>query len=153
MKPVTGLPTSDYLKISQEAKIQLSSLLRLVQEIEAGTTPAYIAHYRPDIAAGLNEEQIRAIEARLRDFLDFEDRRVMILTTIGQQERLTPELRAKIEAVTDRRELEDLYLPYKTKRRTSADEASAARGRRARTRPPKAPRSCGPSPFPTRRRA
>jgi protein Tex len=123
MKPVTGLPTSDYLKISQEAKIQLSSLLRLVQEIEAGTTPAYIAQYRPDIAAGLNEEQIRAVEARLRDFLDFEDRRVMILTAIGQQDRLTPELRAKIEAVTDRRELEDLYLPYKPKRRTSADEA------------------------------
>jgi protein Tex len=123
MKPVTGLPTSDYLKISQEAKIQLSSLLRLVQEIEAGTTAAYIAHYRPDIAAGLNEEQIRAVEARLRDFLDFEDRRVMILTAIGQQDRLTPELRAKIEAVTDRRELEDLYLPYKPKRRTSADEA------------------------------
>ncbi len=122
MKPLTGLPTSDYLKISQEATIQLSDLLRLVQELEAGTTPAYIAHHRPDLSAGLGEEQIRGIEARLRQFLDFEDRRVTILTAIGQQNRLTPELRARIEAVTDRRELEDLYLPFRPKRKSDADE-------------------------------
>ncbi len=125
MKPLTGLPTSDYLKISQEVTIQLSDLLRLVQELEAGTTPAYIAHHRPDLSAGLGEEQIRTIETRLRQFLDFEDRRVTVLTAIGQQDRLTPELRSRIEAVTDRRELEDLYLPFRPKRKSDADEGIA----------------------------
>ena len=123
MKSLTGLPSPAYLRIAEEAGIQFSDLLKLVQELEAGSTPAYLAYYRPEIASGLTEERLRAIDERLRKFLEFEDRRITILTAIGQKDRLTPELRAQIESTTDRWELEDLYFPFKPRRRSAAVEA------------------------------
>jgi len=123
MKALTGLPTPAYVRAAEEAKIQLADLLKLVQSLEAGSSPAYLARYRPDIAAGLDEIQIRAIEARLRQFLDLEERRITVLAALSQQERLTPELRERIEGTLDRRELEDLFQPYKPKRRSEADQA------------------------------
>ena len=123
MKSLTGLPPSAYLKTTEEAKIPLALLERLVQELEAGSTPAYLAHFRPDVSGGLDEEQIRFIENRLRQFLDLEDRRIMVLTAAGQRDRLTPELRAQIETATDRWELEDFYQPFRPKRESPADIA------------------------------
>ena len=123
MKALTGLPTPAYLKVAEEAKIQLTDLLKLVQELEAGSLPAYIARCRPDISAGLDEERVARVQMRLQRFLDLEDRRITILSSVGRQNRLTPELRERIESVTDRRELEELYLPFKPRRRTAADEA------------------------------
>ena len=123
MRSLTGLPSPAYVRIAEEAGIQLSDLLKLVQELEAGSTPAYLAYYRPEIAPGLTEERLRAIDERLRQFLELEDRRITILTAIGQKDRLTPELRAQIETTTDRWELEDLYFPFKPRRRSAADEA------------------------------
>ena len=123
MKALTALPTQAYVQVGEEANVPLQDLLRLVQELETNVSPAYIARYRPDVAAGLNAERIQEIQNRLRGFLDLADRRVTILTAINQQERLTPELREKIEGSMDRRELEDLYLPFKPKRRTAADDA------------------------------
>ena len=123
MKALTGLPTPAYLKVAEEANIQLTDLLKLVQELEAGSHPAYIARCRPDVSAGLDEERVARVQMRLQRFLDLEDRRITILSRVGQQHRLTPELRERIESVTDRRELEELYLPFKPRRRTAADEA------------------------------
>ena len=123
MKSLTGLPSPVYVRIAQEAGVQFSDLLRLVQEFEAGSTPAYLAYHRPHISAGLTEERLRAIEERLHQFLDLEDRRITILAAISQKDRLTPELRTQIESATDRWELEDLYFPFKPKRRSAADEA------------------------------
>ena len=123
MKALTALPTQAYVQVGEEANIPLQDLLRLVQELETNVSPAYIARYRPDVAAGLGAERIQGIQNRLRSFLDLADRRVTILTAINQQERLTPELREQVESSMDRRELEDLYLPFKPKRRTAADEA------------------------------
>ncbi len=123
MKALTALPTQAYVQAGQEANVPLQDLLRLVQELDANVSPAYIARYRPDVAAGLGADRIHEIQNRLRSFLDLADRRVTILTAINQQGRLTPELREKIEGSMDRRELEDLYLPFKPKRRTAADEA------------------------------
>ena len=123
MKAITGLPTSTYLKVAEEAKLQLSDLLKLVPALEAGLLPAYIARYRTDLSAGLNEEQVHEVQARLQFFLGLEDRRVTILSAIGQQNKLTPDLRKLIETAVERRELEDLYLPFRQKRRTPADEA------------------------------
>ena len=125
MKSLTGLPSPAYVRITEEAGIQLSGLLKLVQELEAGSTPAYLAYHRSDINVGLSEERLRAIDERLRQFLDLEDRRITVLTSIGQKDKLTPELRAQIESTTDRWELEDLYFPFKPKRRSAADEAIA----------------------------
>ena len=123
MKALTGLPTSTYLKVAEEAKLQLSDLLKLVPALESGLLPPYIARYRPDLSAGLDEEQLHEVRARLQYFLELEDRRVTILSTIGQQNKLTPELRKRIETAVERRELDDLYLPFRQKRRTPADEA------------------------------
>ena len=93
MKALTALPTQAYVQVGEEANIPLQDLLRLVQELETNVSPAYIARYRPDVAAGLGAERIQGIQNRLRSFLDLADRRVTILTAINQQERLTPELR------------------------------------------------------------
>jgi len=123
MKAFTGLPTSTFLKVAAEAKLQLSDLLKLVPALEAGLLPPYIARYRTDLSAGLDEEQLHEIQGRLQYFLDFEDRRVTILSVISQQNKLTPELRKSIETAVERRELEDLYLPFRQRRRTAADEA------------------------------
>ena len=123
MKALTGLPPSAYLKTTEEAKIPLVVLERLVHELEAGATPAYIAHYRQDISGGLSEQQIRFIESRLQQFLDLEERRITVLTAAGQQDRLTPALREQVESATDRWDLEDLYLPFKPKRETPAAAA------------------------------
>ena len=123
MKALTGLPTSTYLKVAEEAKLQLSDLLKLVPALESGLLPPYIARYRTDLSAGLDEEQLHEVRARLQYFVELEDRRVTILSTIGQQNKLTPELRKRIEGAVERRELDDLYLPFRQKRRTPADEA------------------------------
>jgi uncharacterized protein len=123
MKALTGLPASAYLKVAEEAKIQLADLPQLVQQMEAGASPAYLARYRPDVSARLAEAQLRHVESRLREFLDLEDRRITVLTAIRQQNRMTPELQKKIEETTDRYELEDYYLAFKPKRRTPADDA------------------------------
>ena len=123
MKSLTGLPPSVYLKTTEEAKIPLAVLERLVQELEAGSTPAYISHYRQDVSGGLDEQRIRQVENRLKQFLKLEDLRITVLTSANQQGRLTPELREQCESATDRWELEDLYLPFKQKRESPADAA------------------------------
>lgn len=123
MKSLTGLPPSAYLKITEEAKIPLVVLERLVQELEAGSTPAYISHYRQDVSGGLDEQRIRLVENRLKQFLRLEDLRITVLSSASRQGRLTPELREKCESATDRWELEDLYLPFKQKRESPADMA------------------------------
>ena len=123
MKALTGFPTSTYLKVAEEAKLQLSDLLKLVAALEAGLSPPYIARYRTDLSAGLDGEQLHELQRRLRYFVELEDRRITILSTIGQQNRLTPELRKRIEGAVERHELDDLYLPFRQKRRTPADEA------------------------------
>ena len=126
MKSLIGLTPSAYLKVSQEANVALSDLPQLVQELENGSTPAFLAHHRPDLGLGLSEIEIRAIENRLRQFLDLEDRRITVLTAIGRREQLTPEVRERVESALDRWELDDLYLPYKPRRGTAADQAVEA---------------------------
>lgn len=123
MKALTALPSQAYVQVSEEAKVPLADLLRLVQELETNRSPAYLARYRPDVSAGLDARRIAGVRDRLREFIDLSDRRVTILTAISRQERLTPELREAIENAPTRHDLEDLYLPYKPKRRTPADEA------------------------------
>ncbi len=123
MKALTGLPTQAYLQVCEEAKVPLADLLRLVQQLEKNESPAFVARYRPDVSAGLDEGAIRKVRERLRSFLDLADRRITILTSLRQQNRLSDDLRKQIDEAMDRRALEDLYLPYKPKRRGPADDA------------------------------
>lgn len=123
MKALTSLPTSSYLRIAEQAKVSLAELLELVPALESGLLPAYVAHYRPDISAGLDTEHLYEVLQLLHSFLDLEDRRITVLATLGQKNQLTPELRARIEASTERQVLEDLYLPFRNRRPSTADQA------------------------------
>ncbi len=108
------------LYIAQALNLPLRGLVSVIELLDDGGTVPFIARYRKEATGNLDEVQIRAIEEKLAYFRELEERRETILGSIGEQGKLTDELRARIEAVLDRNELEDLYLPYKPKRRTKA---------------------------------
>ncbi|HEY7697480.1 MAG TPA: Tex-like N-terminal domain-containing protein, partial [Vicinamibacteria bacterium] len=105
---------SEELSLSRE---RVAAVLRLLAE--GGTVP-FIARYRKEATGGLDEVQIRAIEERHLYWTDLEARRETVLAEIESQGKLTPELSRAIAACRTKAELEDLYLPYKPKRRTRA---------------------------------
>ena len=109
--------------IAQAVGITLKSLVAAIELLDEGGTVPFIARYRKEATGNLDEVQIRATEEKLAYFRELEDRRDTILRTIEEQGKLTPELRARIEKALDKNELEDLYLPYKPKRRTKATVA------------------------------
>lgn len=117
------LPTAVLLHISQQIAVNLKSLTATAELLDEGATVPFIARYRKEVTGNLDEVQIRAIEEKLAYFRELEDRRKTVLETIDAQGKLTPELRARIESVLEKNELEDLYLPYKPKRRTKASIA------------------------------
>ncbi|GFE61059.1 Tex family protein [Geobacter sp. AOG2] len=96
---------------------QVANTVELLQE---GATVPFIARYRKERTNELDEVQIRAIEERFAYFSELEERKLTILKSIDEQGKLTPELRERIEISRQKTELEDLYLPYKPKRRTKA---------------------------------
>ena len=122
MKALTGLPTAAYVKVAEQVKAPLASLLNLIPALESGMLPAYVARYRPDISAGLDAEKLHDVLQSLRSAVDLEDRRITILTALGQKNELTPELRARIVAA-ERQDLEDIYYSFRAKRPTAADQA------------------------------
>ncbi len=106
--------------IAQTLGITLKALVATIELLDEGGTVPFIARYRKEATGNLDEVQIRGAEEKLAYFRELEDRRETILRTIEEQGKLTPELRARIEKALDKNELEDLYLPYKPKRRTKA---------------------------------
>ncbi|MFA6631476.1 MAG: Tex family protein, partial [Kiritimatiellia bacterium] len=96
---------------------QITAVARLLAE---GNTIPFIARYRKEVHGDLDEVQISKIQERLTYYRELEDRRATILASIEEQGKLSPELKAKILACTTKTVLEDLYLPYKPKRRTRA---------------------------------
>ncbi|HEX8712556.1 MAG TPA: Tex-like N-terminal domain-containing protein, partial [Terracidiphilus sp.] len=108
------------LHISTLLNVPLRGLIAVIELLDDGGTVPFIARYRKEATGNLDEVQIRAIEEKLAYFRQLEERRESILASISDQGKLTDELRARIEATLDKNELEDLYLPYKPKRRTKA---------------------------------
>ena len=106
--------------IAQTLNIPLRGLCAVIELLDDGGAVPFIARYRKEATGNLDEVQIRAIEEKLAYFRELEERRETILASIGEQGKLTDELKARIAAVLDRNELEDLYLPYRPKRRTKA---------------------------------
>jgi uncharacterized protein len=106
--------------IAEELGLPASGVRAVVRLLEEGSTVPFIARYRKEATGSLDEVQIRAIEERRTYLVEMEDRRKAILESIESQGKLTPELKAKILACTTKAALEDLYLPYKPKRRTRA---------------------------------
>jgi uncharacterized protein len=108
------------LHIAQKLNLPMRGLVAVIELLDDGGTVPFIARYRKEATGNLDEVQIRAIEEELAYFRELEDRRATILASILEQGKLTDELKARIETTLDKNELEDLYLPYKPKRRTKA---------------------------------
>src|SRR5207244_446638 len=115
-----ALPTAVLLHISQQLGIALKSVIATIELLDEGSTVPFIARYRKEVTGNLDEVQIRSIEEKLLYFRELESRKETILASIQEQGKLTGELRARIEHTLEKSELEDLYLPYKPKRRTKA---------------------------------
>ncbi|MEX8512624.1 MAG: Tex family protein [Leptothrix ochracea] len=106
------------LQIAAELSVRPAQVNAAVQLLDGGATVPFIARYRKEATDGLDDSQLRDLEARLGYLRELEERRAAVLKLIDEQGKLSPELRAAIEAAPTKQELEDLYLPYKTKRRT-----------------------------------
>ena len=109
--------------IAQDLNIVARSLQATIELLDAGGTVPFIARYRKEATGNLDEVAIAAIEEKLAYFRELEERRKTILSSISEQGKLTSDLRLRIEQSLDKTELEDLYLPYKPKRRTKATMA------------------------------
>ena len=106
------------LKIAQELSVKPVQVEAAVQLLDEGSTVPFIARYRKEVTGGLDDLQLRDLEVRLRYLREMEERRVSILASISEQQKLTPELEKQISTAETKTELEDIYLPYKPKRRT-----------------------------------
>lgn len=113
-------------QIAQEIRIRAQQVEAAVALLDGGATVPFIARYRKEATGGLDDTQLRELEVRLAYLRELEDRRAAVLKSIEEQGKLTPQLRAAIEAAPTKQELEDLYLPYKPKRRTKGQIAREA---------------------------
>jgi uncharacterized protein len=120
MSEKSSLSPATLLHIAQSIGVSLKSLVATITLMDEGGTVPFIARYRKEQTGNLDEVQIQSILEKLEYHRELDARRETVLSTIEQQGKLTPELRATIEAVLDKSELEDLYLPYKPRRRTKA---------------------------------
>ena len=102
---------------------QVEAAVRLLDE---GATVPFIARYRKEATGGLDDTQLRTLEERLHYLRELEERRAVILGSIAEQGKLAPELEQAVQAAQTKTDLEDLYLPYKPKRRTKAQIAREA---------------------------
>src|SRR5512141_2183053 len=107
-----------FQKIADELSVRLSQVEAAVALLDGGATVPFIARYRKEATGGLDDAQLRTLEERLIYLRELEERRASILKSILEQGKLTPQLQASIEEADTKQRLEDLYLPYKPKRRT-----------------------------------
>lgn len=110
-------------RIAEELHLKPASVRAVVALLDGGATVPFIARYRKEQTEGLDEVAIRAIEAQREQLTLLEERRRVVLSTIEGAGKLTPDLRAAVEKCRTRAELEDLYLPYRPKRKTRASVA------------------------------
>lgn len=113
-------------RIAEELTVKETQVSAAVALLDEGATVPFISRYRKEVTGGLDDTQLRELEQRLGYLRELEDRRETILNSIAEQEKLTPELEAHIRAADTKTQLEDLYLPYKPKRRTKAQIAREA---------------------------
>ncbi len=111
MDPITA-------QIAAELKVRPAQVAAAVELLDGGATVPFIARYRKEATDGLDDIQLRELEARLAYLRELAERRAAVLKSIAEQGKLTPALQAAISAAPTKQELEDLYAPYKPKRRT-----------------------------------
>ncbi len=109
--------------IAQELSVRTLQVAHTIELLDDGNTVPFIARYRKEVTGSLDENQIRAIEDQIHYLRALEARKQTILKSIHEQGKLTPQLKDRIEKATKLQEVEDLYLPYKPKKRTRATVA------------------------------
>jgi uncharacterized protein len=120
------MPASIENLIAQELSATTQQVVAAVALLDEGATVPFISRYRKEATGGLDDTQLRKLQERLIYLRELAERRSAILSSIEEQGKLTPLLRASIEAADTKQRLEDLYLPYKQKRRTKAQIAREA---------------------------
>jgi uncharacterized protein len=123
---IAGVPVSINRKIAEELGVRAGQVDAAVDLLDGGATVPFIARYRKEITGTLDDAQLRELEDRLRYLRELEERRTTILESIRSQGKLDDELAARIMAADTKSRLEDIYLPFKPKRRTKAQIAREA---------------------------
>ncbi len=113
-------------QIAQELNVNAVQVNAAITLLDDGSTVPFIARYRKEVTQGLDDNHLRHLAQRLSYLRELDDRRQVILTSIKQQDKLSPELEKLIQQADNKTRLEDLYLPYKPKRRTKGKIASEA---------------------------
>ena len=121
--PPASAPHLDLSRIAQDLQIKKVQVESVVQLLDEGNTIPFITRYRKERTGGLDEEVLRTVQERVAALRHLAERKQTILRSIENQGRLTDELRAAILSADNPKRLEDLYLPYKPKKRTKASEA------------------------------
>ena len=119
VKPVTA-------RIAEELQIGEHQVIATVAMLDEGSTVPFIARYRKEVTGSLDDAQLRALDERLSYLRELDARREAIISSIAEQGKLTPELTAALNTADTKARLEDIYLPYKPKRRTKAQIAREA---------------------------
>ena len=113
-------------RIAAELAVKPPQVIAAVALLDSGATVPFIARYRKEATDGLDDAQLRTLQERLSYLRELEERRAAVLKSIEEQGKLTPQLRQSLEAADTKQRLEDLYLPFKPKRRTKAQIAREA---------------------------
>ncbi|MDO8862611.1 Tex family protein [Haliea sp. E1-2-M8] len=113
-------------RIAEELAVRESQISAAIGLLDEGATVPFISRYRKEVTGGLDDTQMRYLDERLRYLRELDDRRGAIIKSITEQDKLTPELEQALLAADTKNRLEDLYLPYKPKRRTKAQIAREA---------------------------
>ena len=111
--------------IAAELKLPAHRITNTLKLLQGGATIPFISRYRKEATGGLDEVQIGDIQTRYEKLCELSKRKETVLSTIEEQGKLTPELKARISACWNTTELEDIYLPFKPKRKTRAEAARA----------------------------
>jgi uncharacterized protein len=113
-------------KIAAELNVKFNQVSAAIELLDGGATVPFISRYRKEVTGGLSDTELRKLDERLHYLREIDSRRQTILKSITEQNKLTPELEAAIRQTDNKSYLEDLYLPYKPKRRTKAQIAREA---------------------------
>src|SRR5690554_1256079 len=113
-------------RIASELGVRPQQVTATIALLDEGATVPFIARYRKELTGSLDDTQLRNLEDRLRYLRELDERRATILSSIDEQGKLTPELQQDIESADSKTRLEDLYLPYRKKRRTKGQIALEA---------------------------
>src|SRR5258708_781191 len=119
MKPI-------HLRIAEELGVREPQVAAAISLLDGGATVPFVARYRKEATGALDDAQLRTLEERLRYLRELDERRAAILDSISRQGKLDAALKHAIEAADSKARLEDLYLPYRPKRRTKAQIAREA---------------------------